>query len=285
MRFQNRTTFLAAVTLGILPLLQWQLLPAAAQAPAGSDARDQQIWERFVKNEQKIGGTDRTSGMLPAQPQASVGPDGGMGAAPGQTFIIPSSMPPIYQRPVEFFRQNSPNCASGYCPGWSLGLGGGMPTGGLGSLGGLGNLGGFGGLGGLPSLAASSLLRGLAPGQAYAGYSMGAGGSALYPGLAPGAMYPGLAPTGMYPGSSFGNAWRSSGIGDMGRPAIYQTAPSKPSGNYYAPSNIDSTASGSYYAQTGPTPAQVIQSAPEPTNYWGPTGNPFGNQWNAQPPN
>jgi hypothetical protein len=68
---------------------------------------------------------------------------------------------------------------------------------------------------------------------------------------------------------------RGRQLGALTVPGVWQTAPSKPSGNYYAPSTVDTSASGSYYATT--TPAQTPMIAPQKpiTNFWG-SGSPFG---------
>ena len=57
---------------------------------------------------------------------------------------------------------------------------------------------------------------------------------------------------------------------------VFQNGPSKASGNYYSPSTVDPTASGSYYANTGPRVLPVIQAPKSGTSdYWGNQGNPF----------
>ena len=57
---------------------------------------------------------------------------------------------------------------------------------------------------------------------------------------------------------------------------VFQNGPSKASGNYYSPSTVDPTASGSYYANTGPRVLPVIQAPKSGTSdYWGSQGNPF----------
>lgn len=73
----------------------------------------------------------------------------------------------------------------------------------------------------------------------------------------------------------FGSLRRAGQLGALTAPGVWQTAPSKPSGSYYAPSAVDTAASGSYYATT--TPAQTPLIAPQKpiTNFWG-SGSPFG---------
>lgn len=277
-------------------LLLWTALISSAAAvqaddsgpPAGADSRDQQIWERFVKNEQKAGVSDR--GLSTPSGPAVTGdysstyyPQSG-----GQqgTIVVPQTfMPPVYQRPLELYSNPQPGDFSfnprqstwfspgGYGqqlpglgqPGWSLGQ----------LAGGLGNS--------VPSLGLSSLMRGFTGGGVPLGGPGGMPGGSALGGFGAWSAYPNN-------GANFGNAWHPANsmndMGAMGRPAVYQLQPSKPSGNYYAPSTVDSTASGSYYAQTSPStlPVTVPQSEPGPRDYWGPQGNPFGNAFNTQPP-
>lgn len=255
-------------------------------APVGADARDQQIWERFVKSEQKAGAADR--GLSAPSGAAVTGDYSGnyYGQAGGQsgTIVVPQTfMPPVYQRPLELYSNPQPGDFS-FNPrqagAWYGGSGQQMP--GLGQPGwSLGALGG-----GMPSLGLSSLLRGFTGGSPLGGF----GGIPSVPGVSSMGGYGGWSPFPGGGGASFGNAWRPANnmydMGNMGRPAVYQLQPSKPSGNYYAPSTVDSTASGSYYAQTSPStlPVTVPQSEPGPRDYWGPQGNPFGNAFNTQPP-
>lgn len=240
----------------------------SSSPPAGADARDQQIWERFVNQERKAGATDRGLSS-PSGPAVTGDYSSNYYPQPQSTIVVPQTfMPPVYQRPLELYSTPQPGDFSfnprqsvGYGrslglwqPGWSPST--------------LNNLtGGIGG--GLPSLGLSSLLRGFSGGGALGGFGVPS---------VPGGCY------------NFGNAWRPANnmndMGSMGRPAVYQLQPSKPSGNYYAPSTVDSTASGSYYAQTSPStlPVTVPKNEPGPRDYWGPQGNPFGNAFNTQPP-
>lgn len=60
------------------------------------------------------------------------------------------------------------------------------------------------------------------------------------------------------------------------RTKVIQTGPSKPSGNYYSPSTADPTASGSYYASSGPRALPVMPAQPPPAkDYWGEGGSPL----------
>jgi hypothetical protein len=82
----------------------------------------------------------------------------------------------------------------------------------------------------------------------------------------------------------WGRAWSGLGFGsNLGSlrstgafsTAVIQSEPSKASGNYYAPSTIDTTASGSYYASGAPalTPAMRVNKSPD--NYWDENSNPI----------
>jgi hypothetical protein len=78
----------------------------------------------------------------------------------------------------------------------------------------------------------------------------------------------------LFAGASAGS-FNNSTLGKVTPARVIQTQPSKASGNYYQPSTVDSTASGSYYANTGGGAMPIITS-PEPVkDYWGPAGNPF----------
>jgi heterogeneous nuclear ribonucleoprotein F/H len=83
---------------------------------------------------------------------------------------------------------------------------------------------------------------------------------------------------------AFGNSLNRSGLGEVGRAKFIQTAPSKASGNYYAPSTVDTSASGSYYA-TGQPASQIVvpSNGNQPKDYWGNEGNPFGDKVNSVP--
>jgi hypothetical protein len=85
-------------------------------------------------------------------------------------------------------------------------------------------------------------------------------------------------------------------LGLMQPSHVVQTEPSKASGNYYAPSTVDTTASGSYYAQTSGTAIQMPAKRPSTnanywkqdsnSNYWGSGGGsstPFGKDLNSVP--
>ena len=70
-----------------------------------------------------------------------------------------------------------------------------------------------------------------------------------------------------------GPCFRQSRLG----PQVIQTGPSHPSGNYYQPSTADPGSSGGYYASG--TPWQVpLNGANNPSDYWGPQGNPFASK-------
>jgi hypothetical protein len=89
--------------------------------------------------------------------------------------------------------------------------------------------------------------------------------------------------------SPYGDGW---GGGMASR--VVQEEPSKASGNYYAPSTVDTTASGSYYAQTDGSTIQVPMKQPQTdssywgknsssSSYWGGSGNPFPKDLNSVP--
>jgi hypothetical protein len=67
-------------------------------------------------------------------------------------------------------------------------------------------------------------------------------------------------------------SFRSTG---MFSTSVIQTEPSKASGNYYEPSTVDTTASGSYYASGTPamTPAMPVKTSPK--TYWDENSNPI----------
>ncbi len=61
------------------------------------------------------------------------------------------------------------------------------------------------------------------------------------------------------------------------RTRTIQTGPSKPSGNYYSPATADPSASGNYYAGSGPKATTILpsQGQPAPKDYWGQGGSPL----------
>lgn len=85
-------------------------------------------------------------------------------------------------------------------------------------------------------------------------------------------------------GSLSGGGIPSSGR--LSSTRVIQTAPSKASGNYYAPSTADSTASGSYYSST---PYSGNYQTFEPRkksvdrDYWGSSGSPYPKDLNSVP--
>jgi hypothetical protein len=98
---------------------------------------------------------------------------------------------------------------------------------------------------------------------------------------------PGFGMGGM-PGFGFGGGFGGgTANGTLTPTRVTQTAPSKPSGNYYAPSSIDPSASGSYYAQTGsaayPVSGSSQSSGQGAKDYWGSMGSPFGKDLMSTP--
>ncbi|MGH9551807.1 MAG: hypothetical protein ACRD3W_20645, partial [Terriglobales bacterium] len=85
-----------------------------------------------------------------------------------------------------------------------------------------------------------------------------------------------------YGGSAFGGIRPS---GRLSSTRVIQTGPSPAAGNYYAPSSVDPSAAGSYYAQTGTAVYPISQ--PSTTNqakdYWGSNGSPFPKDINSTP--
>jgi hypothetical protein len=173
---------------------------------------------------------------------------------------------------------------------------------GLGGYGGYGYSGlpfsGYGfGYGGVP-------FSGYGPGYAglpFSGY--GAGGWSAFTNPALGPLAPGLGFGGV-PGYSpygygygwytnpgfgaimmgaFGNSGMSSKLGAITPTRVIQSAPSKASGNYYAPSTADPTASGGYYATTTPAMTPMLPSPKQSGSYWGSGGDPFPKDLNSVP--
>jgi hypothetical protein len=174
--------------------------------------------------------------------------------------------------------------------GWNA-WSGGVPYGGYGGWGGYGGYRGWGGYGGYGGGWGG-----------YGGYGMGGGWNAftnpalgpLAPGLGFGGV-PGYSPYGYgygwytNPGfgsimmGAFGNSAASSNLGKVTPTRYRQSGPSKASGNYYAPSTVDPTASGSYYATTTPAMTPMIPSPKQEGSYWGSGGNPFPDSLNSVP--
>jgi hypothetical protein len=157
------------------------------------------------------------------------------------------------------FRPGFGGFGNGFGGGWGGGFGNGI--GGFGpSLGGLG-FGGFGpGMGGF--------------GPGFGGFGPGFGGFGPgFGGMGFGGFGGGFGGMG-FGGGNFGGA--PNGVLTPTR--FSQSAPSKPSGNYYEPSNIDTTASGSFYASGAPAMTPIMKTGDSPKDYWGAGGNPFADQ-------
>jgi hypothetical protein len=117
----------------------------------------------------------------------------------------------------------------------------------------------------------------------YPGFG-GYGGFGRYGGL--GGFAPGF-------GGGYGWGWGNPGMGAammgaagamgsgnhsmFGGETVIDDTPSKPAGNYYAPSTPNPSAAGNYYARTGASVAYPVQmpSPTGPKDYWGSMGNPF----------
>lgn len=136
--------------------------------------------------------------------------------------------------------------------------------------------GGFGlGVGGLGLGGFSVGVPGIGVGVPYAGfgavpYTPFAGSFGPYGG------YGGWNPAGsaLFMGA-MGNRLNNSKLGQVGTSRVIQTAPSKASGNYYAPSNVDTTAAGSYYSTTSPAIIPYMKPKKAPDSYWGSGSSPF----------
>jgi hypothetical protein len=55
---------------------------------------------------------------------------------------------------------------------------------------------------------------------------------------------------------------------------VIQLEPSKASGNYYEPSTVDTTSSGSYYASGTPALVPSMRINRSPDTYWNDSSNP-----------
>ena len=88
---------------------------------------------------------------------------------------------------------------------------------------------------------------------------------------------------GFSPGG-FGNWMGFDEPGDMGSLGyVFNSTPSKASGNYYAPSTKDSSASGNYYASDSPAINMPIKPYTTPKDYWGSSGSPLPKDINKVP--
>ena len=187
----------------------------------------------------------------------------------GGPFVVPNwfaSQPKPYTRPTEIFRSDLGfnRYRTGFPVGGGL-LGGvvsGLAWGALGGPG-WGWGGGWGGWGG-----GWGGWRG-----GWGGWRGGWGGWGPGWGGGWGGWGPGWG-GGWGMGSTFSpglGSFRSTGFLT---PNVIQTEPSKASGNYYEPSTIDSTASGSYYASGTPAVVPTMQINKSPSNYWNDSSNP-----------
>ena len=149
--------------------------------------------------------------------------------------------------------------------------------GGFGGFGGFGNIGYPGGFGGFGNI----------------GYPGGFGGvgNIGYPGGFGWGGYGGNPLTGSGGFSPFNSTHE---LGTLGPSQVIQIGPSKASGNYYQPSTVDTSASGSYYASTAPPAQQSAPVSPRPShsgwtspsgsgNFWGSSGTPFPKDLNSVP--
>lgn len=182
-----------------------------------------------------------------------------------QPFVVPAyfaSQPEAYVRPTETFRAPMGGFGN-FGPGIIGSPFGGNWGGGL--------LSGFGGLSayrfgfGSPWSAGGMGLSGLGSGLGWRGFNRGWGGGW-------GGGWSGWGFGGMGPGTLGGlGSLRSTGVFSS---AVIQSAPSKASGNYYAASTVDPTASGSYYATGAPALTPAIRVKTSPDSYWDDSSNP-----------
>lgn len=197
----------------------------------------------------------------------------GFGYGYGYGFGGPSSLGVAALGASAAFMGGSPgSIGSGFGFGGPLGLAGAISPfgggywgggwrgyGGWGGYGGLGGYGGFGGLGGLGG---------------WGGYGGWGGGPWGWYGGSFGAAALGASAASMSGGSQTGVVTPTN---------VMQSAPSKASGNYYAPSTADSTASGGYYATTAPAAIPMMQQKAPVTNFWGGSGSPLPKDINSVP--
>jgi hypothetical protein len=268
------------------------VLYACQTLPAGAQNLEQSWWLKFKQQ--------TTSSKPPVAATTTVAVPDDTNSQPSY-FTVPAwfgAPPKPYERPTELFRSPSTTFDTTSTATTSSYLG--MPL--LGSYGPLG-WGGYSpwlgrGLlpyaGGYAGLGIGNLLP---YGSPYTGFSPGAFmGLSAVPSALPFAGYgwgtPGILGFGYggwgspffgSPGSSalmmgaFGGRNNSSHLGEWTPPRVMQTAPSKASGNYFAPSTQDTSASGSYYASSTPAQMPMVPVRKPTTNFWGPSGNPFGN--------
>ncbi len=190
---------------------------------------------------------------------------GGSGFGYGYGFGGPSSLGVAALGASAAFMGGSPGSfGSGFGFGGPLGFagavspfGGGYWGGGWRGYGGWG--GGFGGFGGLGG---------------WGGYGGWGGGPWGWYGGSFGAAALGASAAFMSGGSQTGVVTPTN---------VMQSAPSKASGNYYAPSTADSTASGGYYATTAPAAIPMMQQKAPITNFWGGSSSPLPKDINSVP--
>ena len=228
---------------------------AAGGAADGSESLQQSWWLQFQQKENTHRKANPESNASAAPFAGTTGGAGSSevlaGAVQKGYFTVPAyfgAQPQPYERPVDIVR--TPAVAGWRSP--LVGLTSIVPIPGIG----LGSPFGLGGIG-----------------YGRGGWGIGSGWSGA------GSGWGGLGSIGIGLGS-IGLGWggmRSCGGWGFGGPAtaFWQTAPSKPSGNYFAPSTIDTSASGSYYATTTPALTPTFSQPKPVTNFWG-SGSPFG---------
>lgn len=283
--------------IGVLLLLLAGVCQTQAVDAQSSSEEDE--WRRY-QNHESGGGytrhrrlhTDQSASSFQTQAKTN-----SSNSASNSNFNVPvwiSQPTPSYQRPIEMILpgrnstnpndfSNNPGLFSyGYPPAWNSGLYGWNSRPFFNSYGAFSpayrwsnawNNVGYGGF--FPHYSPA-----FAPVAPYLGTFGGFGG--IYPPtlpLATGVPF-GLPGTASFMFGSYGNPYGFGGFGSNRRTTsgnrVFQSAPSKASGNYYQPSTSDPSASGNYYASGN---SQVVvplsPSEPPPKDYWGPNGNPF----------
>jgi len=185
-----------------------------------------------------------------------------------EPFVVPNwfaTQPQPYTRPTEIFRYPY---NSDVGPRW-CGNGSWWPSFGWGSR--------------LPSLGWGGWRVGLGWGGwhsrlGWGGWSPSVGWGGWRVGLGWGGWHSGLG-WGGWSGWGYGLPGCGSGLGSLRSTGTFstrviQTEPSKASGNYYAPSTVDTTASGSYYASGTPALVPAMRIKKSPDSYWDEKSNP-----------
>ncbi|MDR3612376.1 MAG: hypothetical protein P4L53_02350 [Candidatus Obscuribacterales bacterium] len=224
------------------------------------------------------------------------------GSSSGSSVFLTNPFTNPYSSGYGFGGGFAPGLVTGFSPYTMSPLGYGAGYSGFGrnwigravGFGGFGNLGypaafGLGGYGGNPFTGAG--------GFGNFGYPGGFGGYGGYGNIG----YPGGFGWGGYGGNPFTGSGgfspfnSTSELGTLqGSSQVIQIGPSKSSGNYYQPSTVDTSASGSYYASITPPAQQAAPVSPRPSrsgwtspsgngDFWGSGGNGLPKDLNSVP--